>query len=714
MIRKFVVGLLILAGVFSCAHPIFAQDPPQRPTLFLSEDDFKRIRQLADTEPWAKKQKEEILKNASAFPQSYESQFGLHSAEFPPEGGQWGHYYACPKTGRLLVFHPPDQHVCPDDGQVFKGYPYDQVVYTQRADALGAATVNLALAFRLSENHRYAEEAANLLKAYADRYLSYPLHDNNGKTTSTGARVYSQTLDESIWLIQMAWAYDLLRGTDVLTADDRRHIEQDFLRPAASVVGRAEAITYNWTAWDNAAVAAVGYTLHDQKLIDQALDGSYGFRFQIKAFVIDGFWIEGTWGYQFYVMRALSQLAEMAEHNGTNLWQEQPNLKALYSSPFGVMFPDGTLPPFSDSRLINIYDQAPLYEVAYKVFRDPLFASVITHGDHPRPEAAGLPFGGAIPAGVRDNSNALFFGAATVPHEKVPPLKSTVFPTAGYATLRAPTGDLTEVMKFGPHGAGHGHYDKLSGVIYANGGLMSVDPGTQFYGVASHNTWDRSTVAHNTVVVDEKSQAESTGKLVSWQTDPDFTSVEADAGPVYAGITMQRRIVLTSRYILEITNVAATDGADHTFDWVYHNFGQQHLQLPTQPWSGFHQENGYQHLSQNQTAATTNSWQDIFHIAASADQPARGMHLWMLGGVDTDLFSGMGLGPDLRVPVPYVMARRRGRAAEYAVLLEPFRESASITSFHSISHNVYSVQGSGWTDTITLGEKVSLQHRQPH
>ena len=41
-------------------------------------------------------------------------------------------------------------------------------------------------------------------------------------------------------------------------------------------------------------------------------------------------------------------------------------------------------------------------------------------------------------------------------------------------------------MKFGPHGGGHGHYDKLGLVSYAFGGTLAVDPGTQSYTAPTH------------------------------------------------------------------------------------------------------------------------------------------------------------------------------------------------------------------------------------
>ena len=720
-VRKCLLQILLATAV---VFPAVAQQAADSPHLFLTAKDFVRIRKLALEEPWAARAKVEIVKEADAFPESYEKQFGLKDVELPPEGGQWGHYYACPQSGRQLVFTPPNHNVCPDTGQEFPGYPYDQVVYEMRANALGSAALNLALAFRLTGNHRYAMQSANLLMAYSDRYLSYPIHDKNGGSAPTGARVFPQTLDESIWLINMAWAYDLLRGTDVLSPAERRRIEGDFLLPAAVLNARAAEVTYNWQSWINAAVAAVGYTLGDRKLIAQALDGPAGFRFQMRKYVVDGLWIEGTWGYQFYALGALTQLAAMAQCNGTNLWSEEPRLEALLKSPFQMMLPDGTLPPFNDSRVVSIYDQAALYEYPFAVTHDPEFAAVIMHGDHPRADAEGLPFGGGDRGG-RSNRNALLFGAPRVANTPMPAVGNSLFPNAGYARLHAATGDLTEVIKFGPHGAGHGHFDKLGEVIYAHGGMMSVDPGTQFYGVASHDTWDRSTVAHNTVVVDERSQDKATGKLIQWQEDPGFTVAEADAGPVYAGISLRRKVIMTPRYIVEITTAIGVDGEEHTFDWVYHNFGQQELSLASKPWSGFTAHDGYQHLTGNQMSEPAEDWQDTFRIRAGGGLVDRGMHLWMLPdvksdgtrGLKTQVVSGWGLGPDLKIPVPYVLARRRGQCAQFVALMEPFSKEAVVRDFKRVpgsssSSSKYSIEGPGWRDIVTIGDRIAIEHEE--
>lgn len=673
---------LILIATGLLAGRLAAQAPPH---ILLDKADFVRLNELARTQPWAAKQRQAIIDQAAAFPESYEKRFGLTSVELPPEGGQWLHYYACPDTGSLLVFHPPDQNVCPDTGQVFKGYPYDHVVYMLRADALEKGALASALAYRLTGDHVDAEKGALVLKLYADKYLTYPIHDNNGKESQFGARVYSQTLDEAIWLIDLAWTYDLLRDTDVFTPADRTHIERDLLYAATMTVSRANmGPTNNIQSWILGAEATVGYTLDDKTLVDHAIDGSHGFRSQMREFVKDGFWIEGAWGYQFYALRPLELVAQMSTRAGVDLWKQEPNLGALLASPLGVMLPDGSLPAFNDSHSVDLYEEAALYEPAYVALKNPDFAAIDEHAQ-------------------RDNREAFLFGVPSIDGASLPKLKSAVFPDAGYATLRAPSGDLTEIIKFGPHGGGHGHFDKLNEVIYARGGMMSVDPGTHFYGIPIHQSWDKMTVAHNTVSIDEAPQKPATGKLISWQAGPEFTAVTADAGPVYDNVELQRTSVVTSDYVLEITRAKSTDNKAHNFDWNYHNYGVQKTEGSFSPYAGFPQKAGYENLTENQTATISGDFQTTFTMDNN-----REMKVWMLGGGASQVFTGLGPGPDLRVKIPYTIVRRHGTSAEFIAVLEPGPGAAAIVSVTNNDGKIH-IRSSRWEDVIEPGAKIAYR-----
>ena len=81
-------------------------------------------------------------------------------------------------------------------------------------------------------------------------------------------------------------------------------------------------------------------------------------------------------------------------------------------------------------------------------------------------------------------------------------------------------GDDSTLLTFAPFGGFHGHFDKLSFVWYARGRERGVDPGraaSQAYRLPIHTQWYRATLAHNTVVVDGKSQEGAAGRLLAFE-----------------------------------------------------------------------------------------------------------------------------------------------------------------------------------------------------
>jgi hypothetical protein len=693
----------------------------QQPSLFLSPADLKARTQLAKEQPWAKASLDLLLKEADSFPKSYTTRFGTPDAAPPLEGGQWLHGYACPESGRPLQFHPPDQNICPDTGKNFTGYPYDHVVYQMRNDALGEAAVASALAFHFTNKPEYARKAADILKSYAQVYPTYKLHDINGKPGPNGGMAFAQTLDESIWLIKIAWSYDLIRGSDVLTATEKQAIERDVLRPSAALVLKAhKEPTLNIQSWINAAAAAVGFVLNDQALITEAIDGPIGFRYQMRHFVHEGFWAEGAWGYQFYAMRALTMTAQMASRKGIDLWNQEPNLLALFHSPLCVLLPDGSLPAFNDSGSPNLYDQSFLYEVAYAASNDPVLLNVIEHG-------------------ARGDREAFLFGIQQLPKVAAPRLASAVFPEAGYATLRSSTNDLTAIMKFGPHGGGHGHYDKLNFILFAHGITLGEDPGTHFYGLPIHREWDSMTIAHNTISVDGQRQAQATGKLLDWQVGDGWTAVRADAGPVYATANLQRTILLTSRYVLIIDRCESKDGQPHAFDFAYHNVGSESMPngVGMQPYS-FNAANGYQHLAHvkhgttsgalmfrfaadkrpfeeeahadsNSTPATYNSAQWLAH----SEKPEHAeLQLEMLPSPATEVFIGEAPTRSSQSAVPFVIVRRSGTSVTFVTLLAPSDGLTPEMHLKQTGSGQFEIESAGSLDIFSDTKGFKYQHRE--
>jgi hypothetical protein len=812
-----------------------------QPALLFSPADRDRILDLAAQQPWAAGLRNSILQTANNWPQSHLTRFGLRQLEIPAEGGQWWHHYVCPTQGVRLEFRPPSTHRCPVDGRTYTGWPYDQVILSDRHNDLAAAARDLGLAWQLTSQPAHAEKAAWILTQYAARYKSYPLHDTANKITRPAARAYAQTLDEAIWLIDIAWAYDLIR--DSLTPDQRTAIEDNLLRPSAATIRAYDAGASNWQSWHNAALAAAGFTLNDSNLWSPALES---FRAQMRTSVLDdGFWYEGAWSYHFYALDALTRTAEMATRNGIDLWREEPNLTALFKTPSRLIFADGSLPMFNDTGAQNLFSQDALYEYAYNRTQDQALMTVLGRRSRGR--------------------NGLLFGAAQLPPNERAPLESHLFEQAGYAVLRAPSNDHAVIMKFGPHGGGHGHYDKLGLVSYALGGPLAIDPGTQSYTAPTHATWDQTTIAHNTLSVDESQQRAATGQLLWFQQGDGFTAVSATAGPAYPQATLKRTLLTTNEYTLDIAEAAATDGQDHIFDWAYHNPGVPKTNLDLSPFNNFRKAAGYQHLTNNQAAETAANWSLTFdgtpatpvpygvtwnstatvsgrfevtteqaatgrvsargsyswngpgyilmttpvlqnvpvgtpsalrvqvygdgsghrltlrlldatdeafvvntgavnwtgwrqvevrdpekwshfggnndgvfdgqvskitiaidqtaggpptgrwyfddltlvygdetHLAAGFEDAFRSLKVHMLAAEGTTVITGQGLGPDLRVPVPYVLARRQAQQARFVTLLEPFQSESQITSFVEIEPGIFQIATPTYTDRIEI------------
>jgi hypothetical protein len=236
----------------------------------------------------------------------------------------------------------------------------------------------------------------------------------------------------------------------------------------------------------------------------------------------------------------------------------------MFSSPQGVVMPDGKPPPFNDSEEVGLYNNAPIYELAYENTHDAVLLAVLDNAP-------------------RTSKESLLFGVAVLPEAKQSLLKSAVFPESGYAMLRAKNADLNIILKFGPHGGGHGHYDKLGEIVSADGRTQAVDPGTQLYGMALHKEWDQMSVAHNTITADELRQDQATGKLTAWKDEDGYIAVTASAEPAYKFADLTRSILVTEEYALQVDRAHSTDGKPHLFDFNYHNFGKQTMQLHTAP-----------------------------------------------------------------------------------------------------------------------------------
>ncbi|WP_321475006.1 heparinase II/III family protein [uncultured Paludibaculum sp.] len=648
------------------------------PRLLLNRDDIARIRAQASAQPVV----ERLLRQAEDWPKAHVDNYGLKEWALPSEGAGWSHAYVCPVHGaRLKQSH--GQNLCPVDGKDYHGWPVDNVVYMQRNGDNAAAVRDLGLAYLLSGRAEFAAKARRILNAYTALYPTLPIHDNNNKlNTQSGARVMSQTLSEASWLVPLVFGYDLVR--DTMTAEERAGFERDVLRNAAAILRGNDRGKSNWQSWHNCALLAIGLTVSDQALVDGAL-GS--FKFQMKESITpDGPWFEGSWGYHFFSVQPLMLTIEMARRAGLAL-PEASAFRKMLDAPLRAVFPDGTLPNFNDSGMVKLATYAKHYSMGYRMFGESRYV--------PLARQAG------------QDLETVLWGAPVLPDVEPMAAVSDVMPDAGLATLRVRENDHVVAVKFGPHGGGHGHFDKLTFNSYWNGAQQAADPGTQAYAAPSHTTWDKMTIAHNTVTVDEKPQAAATGKLLEWVTLPSATAIRVSAGPAYEGIEMERTFVHTALYTLDLFDVRATDGVEHQFDWIYHNYGRFSSDLRHHEGAGMPKRNGYQHLAHTTGGGGDKDWIQGFY------QEDSGTVVRMLGAPSTSLVEGEGLGPDLQVPVPFVVASRRGVSTRFEVLFEPKKCCSTAAHFSQLAKDEYLVDSGDETDHIHVEPgRLSILHEQ--
>ena len=462
---------------------------------------------------------------------------------------------------------------------------------------------DLGLLYALTREDRYAEETARVLLHYADEYRGYPVRDLS--------RVGVSTLDESRWLVTLSGGYDLIYNSGVLTDEEKQHIEEHLLRasahfltigPGDEEVHRVGGGICNYRVVENAAVIAVGFLLRDNELVNFALNSPRGFYRQVEEGVLDdGGWWEDSPAYHVGMIQAFTSMAEVAWHSGVDLYRH-PRYLAMFRWPTHLLLPDGTLPATNDAGYAVTVQQNALLRLAalcYARTGDPSLEPLLARAP------LGPILGAAANYSVWLDAYTLWI---TPTWPEVQPLrKSIVLPATGKAILRTdpPAEDIDLILDYGPHAGYHGHYDKCNIILYANNRVQSPDPGIGNYAHPTAHGWYRTTLAHNTVVVNQRNQPPSMGYLHLFAASPRFKI--ADTSPACEkdenwGEQQQRRIValVDEAFLIDIYRYGWIEFWPESGpkDWVYHNFGTFHTDERLVAQNGpLGEANGYQYVT---------------------------------------------------------------------------------------------------------------------
>ena len=434
------------------------------------------------------------------------------------------------------------------------------------------------------------QRALETLAALAARYLQYPNADN----VLGPSRPFFSTYLESVWVLQLAAAASLLGEHGRLPASLARDLAERLFRPAATLIADFDEGRSNRQVWNAAALYALGRALDDAGLAHAAAHGESGLLALLDGGVLaDGLWYEGE-NYHWFALRGLAWGAEMLRTAGeVDLWSatEAPAVKfrEAFWAPVLTSLPDFTFPARRDSKFgvsLRQRRMAELWELALARQPRAELASLLAHVYDASVSVA--PAGAGDVTEVERNEPAsgvrraelgwkgLLWMPPALPHSDPDAWRPRTvhLEATGLAIFRDPELRRYVSLDYGDPGGGHGHPDRLNLTVHLGGIPWLVDFGTGSY-VSRTLGWYRSTLAHNAPLVDGLSQSDAHGVCVGFEERGGFGWVCAQVpeGTAYDGAGMQRTVVVTPWYVLDVMQMASA-GGERSLALPWHGLGR--------------------------------------------------------------------------------------------------------------------------------------------
>lgn len=620
-----------------------------------------------------------------------EAQPQLDAAALIPQTGiaSWNLYYFCPHHGVRLTWRAdmPHRHACPVDGEIFSGEPWDGAWWREMNGRNASACQQLGLIWRLTGETAYRDKVRTLLMGYADVYPGYQIHGdipNNGP-----GKMNAQTLCEANCILEMALGYDFIR--DGLTSAEERHIRDNLLRCAATFLREHRtAQIHNHEVKISAALGVLGFVLEDESLLEFAVNQPYGLRWQLeKGLLAEGLWFEGSIHYHYYALQGFFAFEKLARGTRWSLL-DGPWYQPMLKFPLSLLLPDGTFPRLNDCLAgQEKLRHRDLYEFAWFIWRDPLYAAVLQFIEtEPDVRETLLWRNQPLP----ETTQALF------------PQQSLFAPGAGLTLWRRPQQAL--LIKHSPWGGEHDHYDRLGLMLWHHDGWLLPDMGTTGYGAKMHYDYYKNSATHNTLSVNQTNQPPANPQVSGWHMDSDalwldsevdwgkpppeldsHSRVEWDA-TAWRDVRFRRRLLWLEEVLIDLSTVE--NPHRQQLDWTLHLAAQALDQSGTpQPFS---LSGPLRHMA-NATMAPLYGCQPR-HFARDGDTVA----LWLSG--DGELWQGVAPDNPATHDLSYLVIRSHLTQARFVCLWD-FANSAPLTEVQ-VNHTPVGTQITFWR-----GERVT-------
>ena len=482
----------------------------------------------------------------------------------------------CADDGALLDFDPfnPRTHRCARCGRTYEGEEHYRWWIMSYQLWLAERAVHAALLRLLRGDKSAGALAESILEQYADAYLAYPNRDNVLGPT----RVFFSTYLESIWLLQVCVALDLLEQSGLSHAVGAR-IRERIIEPSAALIRSYDEGASNRQVWNNAALLASSAILGFVPSSESIVWGPSGLVAHLaKGLLSDGTWYEGE-NYHLFAHRGLWYGVQMAEQLELGLGENfvapfMGRFEAGFAASFASALPDLTLPSRRDSQYaisIRQWRFAELCELGLARTDDSRLSSMLARlyaDDTPRGDVGRARSTAEVERNLPPTRltradlgwRSLLLALPALPPGDPEPPRSVLLDGQGLAILRRDGGAVHVTLDYGHSGGGHGHPDRLN-VTLAHGHVRWLDDmGTGSY-VDPTLHWYRSTLAHNAPLVDGRSQERVSGELLAYDDDGMFGWADATVSGIAPGVVVRRTVVVTPSHLVDTVEWHAPAGS---------------------------------------------------------------------------------------------------------------------------------------------------------
>lgn len=476
------------------------------------------------------------------------------------------------------------------------GYTHDKHKYNY------TLIFNSGILYNLTGDIKYARLVKEVLLKYAA--LNPTLKNHPQATSSSPGRIFWQALNDANWLVYAGMAYDLVYNS--LSTAERKTIEEGAFKPEVDFITKDLQtwfdLIHNHGVWACAGVGIVGIASGNQEYVDMALygtkkDGKSGFIALMDGlFSPDGYYTEGPY-YTRYAILPFYLFATALDHARPSLkifeYRNSILQKALVSGLQQTNL-DGAFFALNDALKEKDYTSNELVtaiNTAWAIYGKDSGLLVVAE----KQGRVLLNKGGvSIAAAIASAKTVTPF----YPYRTVEYTVGGKGDEGGVSLLRnGKEKNLTTLIyKYTSHGLSHGHYDKLSYNLYDKGNEILTDYGAvRFIGIEQKyggrylpetKGYAAQTIAHNTMVVDERSHFDGkesvaekfhSEKLFSSVNNPAVQVVAAKEENAYKGVKLQRTVYMITlpegrKLLADIFTTTATE--EHQYDLPFHYNGQ--------------------------------------------------------------------------------------------------------------------------------------------